>query len=248
MDFSFIEDAEVRATAEANYATEQETQKTATQKMIDEAVSGLKTKNEELIGEKRKIQETLKNFDDIDPKAAKEALAFLNDNEDAQMIKDGKISELIDKKTSSLRTEHENIVNELTEKYETTAEKKDRYKSLFEGKLLDDSLSKAAIAAKVVPSAIKDILLHGRNIFSVADDGSVEARDADGKILKTEDNKVLTPTEWMESQKKTSIHWWPPSESADFNPDMDGDDYSTALAKASQTSSASYRRLRKKRK
>ena len=119
--FDFIEDEEVREKAQQAYddsikdVKEQmnnENQEILNQ-TIEDAVAGLKAKNEELLDEKKKIQSALKDFDDIDPHKAKEALEFLEQNHDAQLIKDGKIDELIEKKTSTMRAEHEEAVQEL---------------------------------------------------------------------------------------------------------------------------------------
>ena len=201
MDFAFIEDADLRATAETNYATEETERKTETQTLIDEAVLGLKTNNEKLLDEKKQIQKALKNFDNIDPEAAKEALKFLENNEDAQLIKDGKIDELLDRRTSTLRTEHEAAVESLSTDLLSATEGRTKYKGLFEGKLLDDSLTNAALEAKVQNSAIPDIILNGKMLFSVGEDGSIESRDKDGKRRNTTDEKVLTTSTWIEEKR-----------------------------------------------
>jgi hypothetical protein len=247
MDFSFIEDADLRATAETNYATDVTAQTAATQVLIDESISGLKEKNTQLLDEKKTIQKTLKNFDGLDPEAAKEALKFLEGNEDAQLIKDGKIEELLDRKTSTMRTEHETAVEGLSESLLTATESGKKYKGLYESKLLDDSLTTAAIAAKVESTAIADIILNGKGIFSISEDGSVEARDKDGKVLKTSDGKVLTTTNWVEEKRASSPHWWGKSESGDLTPGGDPDDYAAALARAAASGDTKkFRALRKK--
>ena len=215
--FEFIVDEEQRAKAiEAHKIQVDEltvTLNKSVQKTVDEAVAGLKTKNDELLTEKKKVQDALKNFDNIDPVKAREALSFLENNHDAQLIKDGKVDELIEKRTSAMKSDHETRVLELSGKLTENEKAALLYRTLYETKMVDDSLREAAVAAKVRPEAIADILLRGRSVFSLATDGTTEARDHEGKLKKTADGeKVLTVTNWVEDMKKSSPHYWPSSE------------------------------------
>lgn len=248
MDFDFITDEEQRAKAIELYESSIAELNDQFKLKLDEEVGGLKSKNAELLDEKKKVEQKLKEFEDFDFDAANEALEFLENNKDAQLIKDGKVEELIEKKTSALRSDHEAIVSELNSKLKEESERGNKYENLYRTKMVEDALREAAIAAKVRPEAITDVLLHGRNIFSLADDGTVEARGEDGKLLKTADDKVLTTANWIESLKKTSPHYWPGSKGAGAEGGGDsGDDLATAIQRAADTGNhAEYRRLRKK--
>lgn len=181
---------------------------------LDTEVTGLKTKNEELLGEKKSMKAKLELFDGIDASAAREALELMEKNEDIKLIKDGKIDELIDQKTSQMRSDHEATVGELRSTLQEQTEKATKFEHLFNTKTVDDALREVAIKSGVRSAAVTDILLRGRDIFSVAEDGSVEARGKDGKLLKTADEKILTATNWVESLKTGSPHYWPDSEGA----------------------------------
>ncbi len=248
MDFDFIIDEEQRAKAIEVYESSVAELKDKFKLQLDEEVSGLKSKNAELLDEKKKIEKKLREFEDFDFDAATEALEFLENNKDAQLIKDGRVEELIEKKTSALRSDHEAIVGELNSKLKEAMSRGDKYENLYRTKMVEDALREAAVKAKVRPEAITDILLHGRNIFSLADDGSIEARGDDGKLLKTEDDKVLTTTNWIESLKKTSPHYWPDSRGVGADGGgIRGDDLAAAIARAAESGNhAEYRRLRKK--
>ena len=250
MEFEFIEDMEVRQKAiDAHTASVKSIEESLALK-IDEAIKPLKTKNEELIGEKRKIQETLKNFENIDPVKAREALNFLDGNEEAQMIKDGKINDVIEKRVSTLKSDHEAIMKDLSLKLSESEQVATLHKSLYQKKMIEDSLREAAIAAKVRPEALTDILLRGNSIFSLADDGSVEARGKDGKLVKTEDDKVLTTSIWVENLKKSAPHYWPPSAGIDAHGESGtSTDIVAAMQRAaSKGDMKEYRRLKSKRK
>lgn len=246
--FEFIEDEEVRAKAiEAHEAAQKEILESVDEK-INEATSGLKTKNEELLDEKKKIAKALKNFEGVDAEAARDALKFLEENADAQLIKDGKIEELLEKRTSTLRSDYEAQMNELQTSLSTAMETGSTYKSRYESKMIEDALREAAIAAKVLPEALYDISLRGSNVFSLAEDGSVEARDRDGKLAKTQDGKsVLTTSNWIEDLKKSSPHYWPRSESAGAHRGdgtTEGDYNASLAAAADRGDMKEFRRLR----
>ena len=101
MNFDFITDDTVRATAETTYQAEQDASATALevtiQTKVDDAVAGLKSKNEELLGEKKTIQQKLQDVGDLDVAKARAALEFFDKNEEAQMLRDGKFDELMEK-------------------------------------------------------------------------------------------------------------------------------------------------------
>jgi len=213
--FSFIEDEEVRAKAVEQYEASLKTVTDGVQATVDEAVAGLQSKNAELLGEKKSIQEKLLTFKDItDPEKALEALNFINDNEDAQLIKDGKIGELIDRRTSTMRIDHDNAVKELADKLEAASGGEVKYKGLYETKIMDDALRAVATTAGVRPEAITDVLLRAKGLFTLDKEGGPEARDSAGNLRKNADGNVLTAGVWMEDLKTSSPHYWPSSEGA----------------------------------
>lgn len=254
MLFDHIEDEGLRAKTQEAHDTAMNTFKeemsSTIQSEIDKAVTGLKSKNDELLTEKKTIQEALKNFDGLDAAKAKEALEFINNNEDAQLIKDGKIDELLDRRTSAMKSDHESIVGDLTAQVKELAEGKSKYKTQFQNKMIDDAIRDAALTGKIRPEAISDVILRSKSVFSLADDLTVESRDSKGNLNKIDD-KVLTPTNWIESLKKTSPHYWPASEGAGANSGGfgGGDDLDTRINEAAAKGNMSeYRRLKAKKK
>lgn len=215
MDFDFIEDEAVREKAIQAHKESMEKVEGSIQEKIDAAVEGLSAKNAELLGEKKDIQQKLQEFADItDPQKALEALKFLDENADAQLIKDGKINELIEKRTSSLRSDHEAAMNEVKAKLEEAAASSARYKGKFETKVIEDTIRAAATEAGVLPAALTDILMRGNPVFSLGANGEVEARDDQGNLLKNSEDMVVTPKNWVAGLKNTSPHYWPTSEGA----------------------------------
>jgi len=217
-DFTFIDDEELRAKIEdANKLEVDEltvnlTNSAKTQ--VEEAVTGLKAKNTELIGEKKAAQEALKKFDGVDVEASKLATEFYENHKDQEFLKDGTVEELIEKKTSQLNSDHEVQVTELTGKLSEAVNHGATYQSLFESKVIDDGLRAEAVKQGVRSEAIEDVILRGRGVFSLDDSKQIEARDREGKLATTEDKKVLNPKNWIEGLKDTSPHYWPDSRGA----------------------------------
>lgn len=248
--FDFIEDEGIRSKVEEAHKAQIKDLTEGLDKKIEEAVSGLKAKNEELLGEKKSIQERLAQFKDItDPEKALEALTFIQENEDAQLIKDGKIDELLEKRTSQMRIDHQTALDTLQEQLDAATNEGSVYKLQYEQKMIGDQLQDAAIKAGVRPEAIPDVMLRGRELYSLATDNTIEARDAKGNLVKNEDGNVLTTSVWLEGLKKTSPHYWPSSEGsgASGGSGGSGGDISARLAAAAKSNDmVAYRRLREK--
>ncbi len=217
-DFTFIEDAEIREKAEnANKIEVDEltiSLTNAAKTQVDDAVKGLKAKNEEILGEKKTLQETVKKFDGIDLAVVKTATEFYEKNKDTEFLKDGTVEELIEKKTSTLTTDFETKIGEMTELLDKATKHGANYQTLFEAKVIDDGLRAEAIKQGVRPEAIEDVILRGRGIFSLDEAKLIEARKEDGSLATTEDKKVLNPKNWIEGLKDTSPHYWPGSKGA----------------------------------
>jgi hypothetical protein len=254
MPFDFIEDVELKSKVVGEFDTLAATMKDELGKQmqieIDKATAGLKTNNQKLLDEKKKIQDRFKDIND--PEEALKALKLINENEEFQMIRDGKFEDVIQRRLSTTTTQHEEAVKELQTKFETTEMSATKYKSMFQDLIIDNHLKSAAAKAGILPAALEDVLNKGRNLFSVAEDErSVEARDHNGKLRKTEDEKVLTPENWIEGLKRVSPHYWPASRSAEFSPGGGGsaDDLEIRIQAAAKSGDAKlFRELRDKQR
>lgn len=252
-DFTFIEDADLREKVENAHKLEVDeltvNLTNASKTAVEEAVLGLKSKNTEILGEKKTLQEELKTFEGIDPSKAKVALEFHEKNKDTEFLKDGTVEELIEKKTSQLTSDHETVVTELSTKLTEAQTHGLNYQTLFESKVIDDGLKEEAIKQGIRSEALNDVVMRGRGVFSLDESKQIEARDKDGKLAVTEDKKVLTPKNWITGLKETSPHYWPNSESAGAHggPGSNDSDYTVKLAElAAKGDNAGYRALRDK--
>ena len=253
-DFDFIEDADLREKAvnahkiEVDQLTINLTDAAKTQ--VEDAVTGLKTKNAELLDEKKAQDTKLKLFEGFDPKTLKTATDFYAKNKDAEFLKDGTVEELIQSKTSQLTSDFETQITELNTNLTEAKAHGTIYQGLFEGKTIDDGIREEAIKSGMLPTAVEDAVMRGRGVFSLDANKQIEARDAEGKLAVTEDKKVLTTKNWVEGLKTTSPHYWPGSKGAGaFGGQGNESDFNLKLqALAESGDTAGYRKLRDSKK
>ncbi len=210
MDFSFIKDDTERAQAESEYAASIVTLKAGVDTQIAEAVTALKDKNEDIITEKRKLQEKLEGFEGLDAEAVAEAIATAKKAKEDAMTADERSAKAI----SDLKSDHTSILEELNIKLESAMSAQGEYKAKFEGKVINDELRAAAISAGVLPAAVEDVVMQGRSVFSLGDDHKAEARTADNALLKNDDGIIMTTKIWAEGLKKSKPYYFPTSQSA----------------------------------
>lgn len=217
--------------------------KTTTGEAVNTAVNDLKSKNGELLGEKKKLQELLSALDGIDPEKAKKAMEFLDNNEIARLIAEGKTEEALANHTEKLTIKYQEMIDNLTKERDESKTTASDYRSRFESTMVNSAIQREAIAAGILPDAIPDVLSRAQQVFSYGEDGSIEARDKDGNLVKKED-KLLTPKMWVAGLPR---HYWPGSEGAGATGGGRGSDANEQLAQAASTGDHdSYRRLRRK--
>lgn len=217
--------------------------KTTVESSVETAVSDLKSKNSELIGEKRKLSEKLSTLDGIDPEAAKKALDFMSNNEIAKLISEGKTDEALSSYTEKIRANYEEKLSAVNEELNGTKKQADTFKIRFEQSVIDSEIRKEALKQGVLPDAIDDVLLRAKSVFVYGDDGSVEARDSQGNLVKVED-KLVTPATWI---KNLPRHYWPPSDGVGATGGARTDAEAQLASAASNGDIDRYRKLRRKK-
>lgn len=254
MAFEYIEDEALRAKALEEYNQSVEAMKSETAKQIqaevEKATAGLKASQQKLLDEKKKIQEKYSQIND--PEEALRALQLISGNEEVRLLAEGKFDEVVQRRLSTQTAQFEEQIKDLSTKYESTEMTATKYRSLYQDLIIENSITSAAIKAGILPSAVTDVLNRARQLFQVGEDErTVESRDANGKLRKTEDEKVLTPENWIESLKKVSPHFWPPSTAAGFHPGggSTADDLEAEIQAAAKSGNQSrFRELREKQK
>ncbi|MEG6025777.1 major capsid protein [Enterobacter hormaechei] len=141
------------------------------QKLIDERVTsevtGLKSKNSELLGTIKQQKENLSRFDGIDPDAVRGILQRFSDDEEAKLIAAGKIDEVLDKRTERMRADVDKQIKAANER----AEKAEAFSNKFRDRVLGDAIRAAASKAGALPEASDDLILRAKGTFQLNDEG-----------------------------------------------------------------------------
>ncbi|MFC0178996.1 hypothetical protein [Thorsellia kenyensis] len=173
---------------------------------INEVTNGLKTKNNELLGELREHKEKLKNFEGLDPVALKAVMQRFENDEEAKLIAEGKIDEVLNRRTERFRSETEKQLQAKDAELQAARE----FANKFRGRMLGDLVRGIASKAGVLSGADEDLLLRAQGIFQISDDGEAVALDKDGSVIYGKDGRTpLSVQEWIESTKETAPHLWP---------------------------------------
>lgn len=182
----------------------------AVAKAVADATGSLNTKNQELLDELKTTKSTLKGFEGLDAEDVRKTMELFNQSEEAKLLKDGKFDEVINKRTEKLRGEYDGKLADLAKERDAAVESGGKYEQLYKNKIVDDEIRQIALEAKVIPEALDDVLRRGRDVFSLAEDGSLEARDKDGNLVKLDDH-LMTPKLFVESLRKSAPYYWPGS-------------------------------------
>lgn len=171
----------------------------------------MRNHNKTLLNEKKQIQKELRNFDGLDADSVKSMMAKLEESEEARMIAEGKMDDVLAKRTERLTLDFQQQIDELTNKLNESNAGRDEMSSRYNNLVINTELRKEAEASGMIPAAIDDALNRANGVFSLSDSGEIEARDKDGNLVVV-DNKAFTPKAFIADLKESAKHYWPPSE------------------------------------
>ncbi|BBP76516.1 hypothetical protein PHLH7_26200 [Pseudomonas sp. Ost2] len=180
------------------------------QKYLDTEVTGLKSKNQELIGSNKTIKGELDKlkgqFEGLDIDAVRGLLTKAGQDEETKLLTEGKVDEVFNRRTERLRGDFDKQLKAVTGR----AEKAEAFAAKFQGKVLGDAVRGAALKAGALTEATDDIILRAKGVFTLNEEGEAVAVDENGQTILGKDGKTpLTPLEWAESLRESAPHLWP---------------------------------------
>lgn len=184
--------------------------KAAIQAAVDEAVKGLKDKNAELIKDKKELKDELGSLkskvDGLDLDAIKVLLDKSNQDEESKLIAEGKIEEVIQKRTEKMREEHEKLLKAEKQR----ADKAETYANKFRQSVIQGQIVQAAVEMGALSEATADIAFLAQSQFSLDENGKAVAIDANGEVVIGKDgSNPVTPKEWVEGLRENKPYFWP---------------------------------------
>jgi len=147
-----------------------------------------------------KDMETLSSkFEGIDVDAYQDMLSKQEAMKTKKLIDAGKIDELLDEKTKSMREVHN---KELSKTNEVNQSLQDQLAKL----VIDNAVRDSALKAGVVDTGMDDILLRSKSIFSLKD-GKAVPTDAQGNtIFGHGTSEPMSVNEWVKAQMDVAPH------------------------------------------
>lgn len=171
---------------------------------VNDAVKGLKDKNQELLGKLKTQSESLKAWDGLDPNQIRDLLGKMEGDEELKLLKDGKLDEVVQRRVAKRDADWQKKLDAATA--EAQGEKQKSAK--FVGRVLDEQI-RAAVNGKVHDKAVEDALFRARMLFTLDEDGNA-VQLQDGKAVLGKDGKTaFNPAEWIESMRDSAPHWFP---------------------------------------
>lgn len=171
------------------------------QEAVEREVGGLKAKRDELLEAQKRMKEQLRQYEGIDPERARKLEEQIAKSEEAQLIAEGKLDEVLNQRTERMRTEFERRLQEASQ----AAEQAKSFAERFRGRVLSDEIRAAAAKVGMVDAAAQDASLRAQALFEVNDEGLVVAKEEAGLDA---DGKPLTVQSWLESMKDSAPHWF----------------------------------------
>ena len=178
-----------------------------------EDVTGLKNSLTAVREELKTLKADYNKYKDLDPEKAREALKKMEELEDQGLLDQGKVDELVARRTERMRMDFDSQVKALKG---SADEKENTIKSLssrLEKHLIEQGLI-AAVMEVGVPkkSAIQDIASRGKGTWKLDENGNPVALGSDGSKIFGKDGKApITMAEWAEGLMVEAPHLFEPS-------------------------------------
>lgn len=175
-----------------------------------EDVSGLKANMAKLLDEKKKLQEKYKDYADIDPAKAKEALEKLRRIEEKELLDAGEVDKVVEKRVELMRQDHASQVQKLTEAQDKLTEDNKRLKAQLNKAVIESGIIDAANSVgQPRKEAMEDIIARGVRTWKLNDEGKPVAIKEDGTTIYGKDGKQpITMKEWAEALLESAPHLW----------------------------------------
>jgi len=212
---------------------------------VETLTTGLKDKNIELLDEKKKLQTRLDGIPTKEELSEfKKLKEQIESSVDAKLISEGKLDDVINKRTERIRSDFDAKLTEATTEMDTLKNSNTKLKDKYNDYVVEDSVRKSAIANGVIGNALDDVVSRASGVFSLDSDGTLVSRDSEGKLVITNDGKTLTPDLFIMSLKQSAPHFWPQSKGSGLK----GSDESTESMAATAASGDIDSYLEKRRK
>jgi hypothetical protein len=118
-------------------------------------------------------------------------------------VDEEKVNKLVEARVKSKTAQLERDLTSTTEKLTEATNTVGELQGSIRKTKISDAIRKAATSAKIVDTAVEDVLLMAERVFEVSEDGNVLVKDQVGFT------PGLAPDSWLADMKDKRPHWWP---------------------------------------
>lgn len=140
----------------------------------------------------------LEGFKNVDVQKYTKLLEIEKRINDKDLVDAGKIDEAVQSRIQSMKTEHEGVVKDLSEKLNISNRQ-------LESLLIDSAVRVKALELGALPAAMDDVLLRAKSAFKLVD--GVAIPHVDGKPVYGKDGvNPMSVEEWINGLSKSASH------------------------------------------
>jgi hypothetical protein len=170
-----------------------------------------RSSNKDLLKRKDELEQVAKRYEGIDPEKyqkAMEAMEQIDAMEDKDLLKAGKLDELIAKRTGTMQEEHSKALKALQGTLEKEAGAKKALQDKLKTTLIEATVAKSVgNVGSVRKSAYDDVIARAQRSFIVDDEGNLKPNGIfNGK------GDPMTPDEWATKLLADAPHLFEPSQ------------------------------------
>ena len=145
------------------------------------------------------LMKKLDQFKDLDPTKYAELMETQRKVREKQLIDAGKVDEVIAERVRVMKEEHQKAMDKLADQLKVSNRQ-------LETLLIDNTVKTVAVQHGVLPTAMDDIVLRAKTVFSIQD-GQPVMKDEKGQIVYGEDGvSPMSIDSWAKKLKTAAPH------------------------------------------
>lgn len=155
----------------------------------------------------KKKLDALKGIDPAKYAEAVEALDKLGGMEEAELLRAGKLDEVVEKRTTAMRSDFETRAKAQKAALETASTERDTLRGRLSSLLIDSSMrDQLAKVGRLRPAATGDALSRARTAWKVDGEGKLISTDAGGNQLYDKKGDPMTMETWAQQLLQDAPH------------------------------------------
>lgn len=158
-----------------------------------------KTRLDEFRTNNIQLTQQLEKLKDVDPVKYAELIKLQQDVEEGRLIKEGKLEEVVTLRVTNMRRELETQLNGS----QTALQQANAQLAVL---MIDNAVRQAAVKNGALPTALDDVVLRARTVYSM-DKGQPIPKDDKGQVIYGKDgNTPMAVEDWLVGLKKNAPH------------------------------------------